>query len=190
MEKIKMIKEQLVSQVCNQMGDLKKVDAKELGEVVDMIKDLSETLYYCEIYKQMEEAESQPKERNNYYYTERYYRDPMYYRDMDRDSQQRMYYGENSNGGGQSNGSTMHYTESEYPISFHDAWEGRSPIKRKMYMESKATHQTNNKLVKDLESYMTDLTSDIVEMLDKATPEEKAVVQRKIDALSTKIQNV
>lgn len=185
MERIKMIKEQLVSQVCNQMGDLKKVNAKELGEVVDMIKDLSETLYYCEIYKQMEEAEEQPKEKNNYYYTERHYREPMYYRDMDRDTQQRMYYSEN--GDGQSN---MHYTESEYPISFHDAWEGRSPIKRKMYMESKATHQANNKLVKDLENYMTDLTSDIVEMLDKATPEEKTVVQRKIEALSNKIQNV
>ena len=189
MERIKNIKEQLISQVCNQMGDLKKVDAKELGEVVDMIKDLSEALYYCEIYKQMEEAEQQPKERNNYYYTERYYQQPNYYRDMDREYQQRIYYSSDQSNG-QSDGQTKQYTETDYPISFHDAWEGRSPMRRKMYMESKATHQNNNKLVKDLESYMTDLTSDIVEMLDKATPEEKMIVQRKIDALSTKIQNV
>jgi hypothetical protein len=39
------------------MGDLKKVDTKELGEVIDMIKDLAETMYYCEIYKQMEEKQ-------------------------------------------------------------------------------------------------------------------------------------
>lgn len=181
MEKIKSIKEQLISQVCNQMSDLKKVDAKELGEVIDMIKDLSETLYYCEIYKQMEEAGEQPKERNNYYYTERHYRD------VDRDSQQRMYYHDNTTKKDQS---SIYYTEEDYPISFHDTWEGRSPIKRKMYMESKATHQNNNKIMKDLENYMSELTTDIVEMLEKATPEEKMIVQNKINMLSNKIQNV
>ena len=143
------------------MGELKTVDTKELGEVIDMIKDLSETLYYCEIYKQMEEAEEHPKERN-------------YYRDMDRGDQQRMYYHDD-------------YAETDYPITFHDTWEGRSPIKRKMYMESKATHQANNKITKDLENYMTDLTSDMLEILDKATPEEKMIMQRKVDALLAQI---
>ena len=47
---LKNIKEQLIAQVQNQMTDLKCVDTKELGEVIDMIKDLSEAVYYCEIY--------------------------------------------------------------------------------------------------------------------------------------------
>lgn len=159
MERLKTIKEQLVSQVQTQMGDLKRVDAKELGEVVDMIKDLSEAMYYCEIYKQMEESAKSQQEgqgSNNYYYTERYYPDPMYYRDMDR-SNGRMYYsgGGNGSSGGNSgsssgsnsssssnggSGNTSYYTEMDYPITLHDEREGRSPQKRKMYMESKATH--------------------------------------------------
>lgn len=200
MERIKNIKDQILSQIESQMGDLKKVNTKELGEAVDMIKDLAETMYYCEIYKQMEESEKQEQMRgtNNYYYTERYY-DPMYYRDMDR-SNGRMYYsvGEGSTGSqsgnmssnSNSNSSTAYYTEMDYPITLHDDREGRSPQKRKMYMESKATHQNNTKIIKDLENYMNELTSDMVEMLDKATPEEKAIVQRKIEVLSNKIQNV
>lgn len=72
MERIKTIKDQLISQVEAQMSDLSCVDAKELGEVIDMIKDLAETMYYCEIYKQMEEGEEE-KRGNTYYYTEHYY---------------------------------------------------------------------------------------------------------------------
>ena len=53
MERLKTIKNQLISEVQTQMSDLKCVDAKELGEVIDMIKDIAQTEYYCEIYKQM-----------------------------------------------------------------------------------------------------------------------------------------
>ena len=60
MEQLKNIKHSLVSLVQTQLGDLKKTDAKELGEVVDMIKDLEEAMYYCSITKAMEEA----KEKN------------------------------------------------------------------------------------------------------------------------------
>ena len=37
---------------------------------------------------------------------------------------------------------------------------------------------------------MTDLTSDMLEILDKATPEEKMIMQRKVDALLAQIQHV
>ena len=55
MEQLKMIKEQLIAQVQSQMADLKCVDTKELGEVVDMIKDLAQAQYYCKVYEAMEE---------------------------------------------------------------------------------------------------------------------------------------
>ena len=46
---LKSMKEQLMNCVQGQLGDLSKVDAEELGEAVDMIKDLSEAIYYCTI---------------------------------------------------------------------------------------------------------------------------------------------
>ena len=57
MEKLKCIKKCLVEKVEDQMNHLDCVDAKELGEVIDMIKDLEETMYYCVIIKAMEEKE-------------------------------------------------------------------------------------------------------------------------------------
>lgn len=54
-EEMKAIKSQLIGCVQGQMGDLKTVDTHELGEVIDMIKDLSEAIYYCTTTKAMEE---------------------------------------------------------------------------------------------------------------------------------------
>ena len=56
-EALKMMKEQLMSCVQGQLGDISRVDAKELGEAVDMIKDLSESIYYCTITEAMEKSE-------------------------------------------------------------------------------------------------------------------------------------
>ena len=41
------VREQLMAQVECQMSNLACVDAHELGEVIDMIKDLEEAKYYC-----------------------------------------------------------------------------------------------------------------------------------------------
>ena len=40
-----------------QMANLDEVDTKELGEAIDMIKDLEEAMYYCTITKAMEQKE-------------------------------------------------------------------------------------------------------------------------------------
>ena len=55
----------IMAQVQAQMGHLEQVDTKELGEVIDMIKDLSEAIYYCTITEAMEEKD---KEKEVYYY--------------------------------------------------------------------------------------------------------------------------
>jgi len=62
MEQLKNIKQCLVSSVQTQLGDLKKTDAKELGEVIDMIKDLEEAMYYCSIIEAMEKSQSEKKD--------------------------------------------------------------------------------------------------------------------------------
>ena len=46
---MKYMKETLMNCVQGQLGDLSSTDAKELGEAIDMIKDLSEAIYYCTI---------------------------------------------------------------------------------------------------------------------------------------------
>lgn len=204
MEQLKMIKEQLVTQVQAQMGDLKKVNTVELGAVIDMIKDLAKAIYYCTVTEAMEEAHEKEEEygnySNNYYYTEKYY--PYdYYRDMDY-SRGKMYYSEGSNNNSSSSGNNSqsssqgqqqgsnYYSERNYPWTMRDEREGRSPMKRKMYMESKATSTDSSKTMKELESYMQELTSDMMEMLENSSPEEKAIVQKKINTLAAKVQNV
>jgi hypothetical protein len=54
MEKLEQMKECLIGIVEGQVyGNMDKVSAEELGEAVDMIKDLSEAIYYCTITEAM-----------------------------------------------------------------------------------------------------------------------------------------
>ena len=82
MERLKAMKEQLTSCVQSQLGNLSEVNAQELGEAVDMIKDLSEAIYYCSITKAMEENEKQYKSGNSYYTRPIYYDDKEYGNDF------------------------------------------------------------------------------------------------------------
>lgn len=62
MEKLKQMKECLTGIVEGQVyGNVQSVDAKELGEAVDMIKDLAEAIYYCTITEAMEKEEKEGK---------------------------------------------------------------------------------------------------------------------------------
>ena len=66
MERLKNIKNSLISCVESQMGDLRNADAQELGEVIDMVKDMEEAIYYCTITKAMEENKEESKYRKHY----------------------------------------------------------------------------------------------------------------------------
>ena len=124
MERLKHIKETIMSCVEGEVCNLSQADTKELGEAIDMLKDLEEAIYYATITKAMHEKEKEgggekevmyypypmyyPQESNQMYYPRgggdgdgrrgymNYY-DP--YRDMDRNIG-KMYY----NGGGSSSG--------------------------------------------------------------------------------------
>lgn len=196
MERLKHIKNTLLSAVESQLGDLSHVDAKELGEVVDMVKDMEEAMYYCTIVKAMEERQEEEKHSPKYM-QQMPYIPPMYYqtnpRDIDR-SYGRMYYGE---GNGRGNTHVMEhegepmpvkYNGSGYPTEIRDVREGRSPISRKNYMESKELHQGTPAQMKELEKYMQELTQDITEMIADASPEEKSVLQQKLSILASKIK--
>ena len=176
MKRLENMKEMLMNCVQGQLGDLASVDSKELGDAIDMIKDLSEAIYYCTVTEVMEEK---GKEKQVYYYTE------PYYRDIDRDYG-RMYYtpgmtSTSGNGGMNSNSSR------NYPIEIIDFREGKSPITRKMYLEHKELPLDKSLKMKELEKYVHELSDDIMEMIEDSSPEEKQILQKKIAALSTKI---
>lgn len=195
MKQLETMKEQLIACAQGQMGNLQNVDAKELGEVIDMIKDLEEAIYYCTITKAMNEKEEDSYSRKSYG-DDRRYMMPMdlYYRDMDK-GYGRMYYnggGGNSSSSGGGHGSSMGFEERMYnhPLEMRDSREGRSPMSRKSYMESKEMHKDKGAKIKELENYMNELSSDIVEMIDGASPEEQQLLERKITQLANKIGRV
>ena len=179
MKRLKHMKESLMSCLEAQMNRLEEVDAKEMGEVVDMVKDLEEAMYYHTVTKAMEGKEKSG-DQHHYYYTE--------YRDMDR-PMGRMYYSEPSGknmGAFAGNTEGRSYMEWDYPM-MRDKREGRSYMSRKTYMESKEMHQPKTTQMKELEKYLQELSTDITEMIADASPEEKSFLEKKISALATKI---
>lgn len=199
MEQLKSMKHQLTSIVQGQLSNTQNVDTKELGEAVDMIKDLAETIYYCTITEAMEKNDKEEKNQQPMMYYTPYKVYPDYYRDMDYN---KMYYsgGMSSAGGTTSSGmgtgsmgaGSRGYQDKmmprEYPIEMRDYREGRSGMSRRTYMESKETHQSKEVQMKELEKYMQELSGDITEMIKDATPEERQVLHQKIMTLAEKVQ--
>lgn len=188
-EQLKTMKEQLMGCVQGQLGNLDKVDAKQLGEAVDMIKDLAEAIYYCTITDSMEKSEEVQKMKSS---TINYYTVPMnemYPYDNRIDINKRyMYYTEGGNPGAtpsQSNTQPIHYTE---PSMRRDPREGTSYMRRRMYMEGKEQHRDANSQMKELEAYLQELSSDITDMIRDASVDEKNILRQKMMTLANKIQ--
>ena len=179
MEDLKNIKKCLVSQVQGQLGDLKKVNAKEMGEVIDMIKDLEEAMYYCEITKAMEKSQEEKEQGMNVNY---YMESPMYYCDR-------------SSSSTTTSGNVRPYVPyMEYaPYMMRDKqWRDerfgdKSGMSRRMYMEGKHSHGDQQQSMKELEYYIKDLGDDLTDMIKESSPEEKQVLSTKLQQLATKI---
>lgn len=212
-ENMKNMKTQLISCVQGQMANLDKVEAKQLGQAVDMIKDLSEAIYYCTITQAMEKTDKQENRNinyytmpnNNYYYTPDYTEEYLTRGKERRNGQ--MYY-PSSGGGGDTGHSTgnnpsyytepMRYTEPMYGMNMsnnggymanmpRDPREGRAAVRRRMYMEGKEKHNDPNSQLKELEAYLQELSTDITEMIKGASPEEKATLHQKMTMLANKM---
>lgn len=191
MEKIKQLEEQLSSMIQTQLCNPEHVDTKELGEVVDMLKDLSEFCYYKTITEAMEGEDKENSSKKTSYYTR-----PDYYPDYSTPDRI-YYYGGNGNS---NNGNSSYYSDNNMranggkmyldsnSMMTRDSREGRSPINRKMYMESKEMHKGTDAQMRELERYMQELTKDMTEIIEEATPEEKQLLQQKISMLASKIK--
>lgn len=184
MEKLKAMKSMLISCAEGQMTHLEDVDAKELGEVIDMIKDLEEAVYYCTVVEAMkgegEQKSSQAKwQEPVMYYGGNGYSNPNIHS---------LSTGSSNENSSQSGGnSSTQFSEREYPYEFRDYREGRSPHSRRMYMESKESHQDKATQMRELEKYMQELTQDVVEMVEGASQEEKQYLSKRVSALANKL---
>ena len=209
MDRLKHMKETLMCAVEMQLCNLSEVDTQELGEAIDMIKDLEEAIYYCTVTEamtkpgtemewEMKSGEHHQKNENHesrMYYAGGY---PMMY-----DDQNYMYADEGRrrradgtfymDGGhtsttdhvnsGNGTSSQNYYSDS----TMRDEREGRSYNSRKMYMEAKDMKRDKATQLRELEKYMQELSQDITEMIADASTEEKQYLEKKITALASKI---
>lgn len=188
---------------------IEKIDTKELGEVADIIKDLSESLYYRTITVAMDEAEygedydehgqihkryyrGQPRDSMGRYMRRRGYEEPPYYHmtpDMYKEHEPEYWRDMDRHEG------KMYYTET---VKMHDTEmmrdhrEGRAGMARRGYMETKETHpgmtpEDKQTKARELEKYMNELSSDVTEMIAGASNEEKTMLKAKMQALLAKI---
>ena len=219
MEQLKSMKHKLTECVEKQInGNLEYTNAQELGEAVDMIKDLSEAIYYCTITEAMEDK-SQMK--NGGHYPAAHYYGDLQMRNYPTDytmysSQPTMYA---SNGGNSSSYTPIMYAqdgarqsagESRYASPMYASnsdgistymyhspeymyppmnvdYDGRSYMMRRRYMDGKKYNDKQTQM-QELEKYTQELASDLTDMIKDASPEEKTMLQQKIQMLASKIK--
>ena len=66
-ERLKEIKEIILCAVEEQVECLSSVNTKELGEAIDMIKDLEEAIYYCTVTEAMNQGETWEMKKGDQY---------------------------------------------------------------------------------------------------------------------------
>lgn len=165
---------------------IEKVDTKELGEVVDMIKDMAEAIHFMGISEAMKEYGEEEEESNMYYggrgrrrakrdskgrYT-RGYEEFIDERDMDLEMNKMYYSGGGSRNYGGSSGGSRNY--------------GGSNGSRN-YGGSRGFSEGNESEGGELENYMKELGGDIAELIGKASPNEKAMAKSKLMEMANKM---
>lgn len=115
--------------------------------------------------------------------------EPEYYRDMDR-SEGRMYYtsGKADSAQNSSDNRRMGYGE----VMFNDGSGTRYERAKRNYTETKELHKGNTAedkqvKMKELEKYMSELGTDITEMISDASNEEKTLLKNKLQVLAQKV---
>ena len=149
--RLKCLEEEMVSVLELQFENLEGVCTKELGEAIDIVKDLEEAIYYHTITEAMKTEKAAT--------THSWKKEPSYDRETDEI-----------------------IIEEEW-----DEWLGHSPHGRKRYLEAREHGKDKATQLRELEKYVHELSSDIVTMIDDASVEEKAYLEKKISALAAKI---
>ena len=159
---------------------MKEAENEDNMRAIEMYEDYPERRYY-DNYRYKTSGRFAPKGKGSYmprrgydeppYYhmTPEMYREhePKYYRDMDKESR-----------------NVMYYTE---PVRMDSRYENA----KRGYEESKAMHNGNTPedkqaKMKDLEAYMKEISEDVTKLISDATPEEKSIVKTKMQTLMQK----
>ena len=159
---------------------MKEAENEYNMRAIEMYEDYPERRYY-DNYRYKTSGRFAPKGKGSYmprrgydeppYYhmTPEMYREhePKYYRDMDKESR-----------------NVMYYTE---PVRMDSRYENA----KRGYEESKAMHNGNTPedkqaKMKDLEAYMKEISEDVTKLISDATPEEKSIVKTKMQTLMQK----
>lgn len=192
-DRLKHMKETLMCAVEMQLCDLGEVDTKELGEAIDMIKDLEEAIYYCTVTEAMNNPQKDKEwkmdnEHSRMYYGGEYSRMmpeyPMY---AEQGGRRRREDGTFYMDGGSSGNNGQNYNSNGGQNSNNQMYYGRSYNSRRMYMEAKDMKHDKATQLRELEKYMQELSQDITEMIADSSPEEKQYLEKKISALATKV---
>lgn len=197
------------------LGELDKgvenVNTEEMGEAVDMIKDLCEAEYKAVIVKSMKKADEEEEEYNKEllrtlkaeygeeggrrYYDEYRYKTTGRYAPKGKGTyvgrrgyEEPPYYHMYPERDMDREYGRMYYTE---PTATHTAESNYDRAKR-MYTETKEMHKANTPedkehKMKSLDSYTKELASDITGMVADMSAEEKNLLRTKLSTLVSKI---
>ena len=196
---------------------IENVDTKEMGEVAEIIKELSEAEYYAKISKAMDEAEygedydymgsydehnrkgyrGQPRDSRGRYMSRRRmgYEEPMRMMpEMNREHDAEYYRDMDRmdgrmyySSGNMGGQSSSGMSGGSMGSQVRDSREGKSGQMRRSYIESKEMGNDKGEKMKNLEEYMKELSSDVSEMISDASPEEKTMLKQKMQMLMQKI---
>ena len=189
---------------------IEEIDTEEFGKVTDIIKDLSEAMYYRTLTEAMKEAEygedydymgaydeherrgytGQPRSKTSGRFMRRgdgrrSYMPMM--RDYDWDNMQMDRDMDREHG-------KMYYTE---PMTMRNDnqthSESRYDRARRGYEESKAMHKSGSvedkkKNMESLEHYMKELSEEMAELIESMDANEKTMVRSKLQTLAQKVQ--
>lgn len=208
-ERIHKMQECLTEKAVNELEKgVENVDTSEMGEVVDMIKDLAEAEYHSIISKAMKKADEEEEEYDKellrslkaeygeesgrrYYDQYRYANGRFapkgkgtYRRGYEEPPYMHMYPESEHMRDMDRDYGKMYYTE---PMS-----ESNYDRAKRNYTETKEMHKANTPedkehKMKSLDSYMKELSSDITGLIGDMTAEERGLVKAKLSTLVTKL---
>lgn len=194
---------------------VENIDTCEMKEAIDMLKDISEAMYYRALTHAMEESDTEEimdmfdrygddrRYYDHYRYkngrfapknigARRWYMEPEYHLPLD---MYHKYSPEELRDMDRNSKGVMYYTEpnTSEDVRLQDKKYGRSWKSRRGYMESKELHKANTpedkqQKMRDLEAYTKELAEDVTEMITDMSAEEKNLLRTKMQTLAQKIQ--
>lgn len=181
--------------LANVSGDMSCVDAKEVGEVADAIKDIKMALYYASIVDAMQEAE----------YGKDYDEGGrLYYSSRRRDSRGRYMYSEPMHDGMMDYNGMEYYSEPHYRMTPEmyknrsaEEWRDMDKKQGRMYYTAPMHHfkkyyehkgmADDNKKLESLEQDLKEISEEVTQLVGEMNNSEKQMLRTKLQTIAQKI---